>query len=113
MDCRRVLTGLLLTAIVMPIADILVLGLGRLLAAMGDQAGAAVLDRIALAGGLLWVVSLVLLLLTLGFRAVLDADVRVARFTRACDAAANTDPSTPFVGPQGVPPENAVNNPPH
>jgi hypothetical protein len=64
------MVGLLAGAVVMPLVLVLVLGLGRLLAAMGDAAGAMVLDRLALAGGLLWCVNLVLLLVALAVRSL-------------------------------------------
>jgi hypothetical protein len=49
----------------------LVLGaIGRLLLAMGDAGGAVVLNRLALAGGVLWVIDLVLLVFVLGLRAL-------------------------------------------
>lgn len=67
---RNALSILLATALVLPIAELVMLGLARLLAAMGDQAGALVLDRISLAGGILWMVDLVLLLLVLAIRSL-------------------------------------------
>jgi hypothetical protein len=54
----------------MPLVLVLVLGLGRLLAAMGDATGAAVLDRLALAGGLSWSLNLILLLVSLAIRSL-------------------------------------------
>ncbi len=49
----------------LPIALVMVFGTGRLLGAMDDAAGALVLDRIALALGVVWAISLVCLLLAL------------------------------------------------
>jgi hypothetical protein len=62
--------GLLVGSVVLPLALVLVLGVGRLLAAMGDIAGAAVLDRLAMAGGLLWGINLLLLLLAVALRSL-------------------------------------------
>lgn len=70
MISRPWMVGLLAGAVVMPLVLVLVLGLGRLLAAMGDATGAAVLDRLALAGGLLWSLNLVLLLVALAVRSL-------------------------------------------
>jgi hypothetical protein len=62
---RRVVVSLVATAIVLPIALCVVLGVAALLGQMGDAAGGHVLYRIALAGGILWVVDLVCLVLGL------------------------------------------------
>lgn len=51
--------------IVLPIILCVVLGVAALLDAMGDTAGGGVLHRIALAGGILWVVDLIGLVLVL------------------------------------------------
>ena len=67
---RQFLSPLVLAALMLPILICVLLGIGRLLAAMNDQAGAAVLDRLALAGGIVWVVALVLLLITLAIDAL-------------------------------------------
>jgi hypothetical protein len=74
MSFRNALTLLLAAALVLPIAELMMLGLGRLLAAMGDLAGAMVLDRISLAGGLLWVLDLVCLLLVLAAQSLPPRD---------------------------------------
>ena len=63
MISRRILTALLLAACVLPVATLVVVAVGRLLGAMADEAGAAALDRIALALGILWVIDLVCLVL--------------------------------------------------
>jgi hypothetical protein len=55
---RRVLIVLIAVALVLPIVTVILLGTARLLAAMDDRAGAAVLDRLTLAAGLLWVIDL-------------------------------------------------------
>jgi hypothetical protein len=56
---------LLAAGCVLPIALVVVVGTGRLLGAMDDAAGALALDRIALALGIIWAISLVCLLLAL------------------------------------------------
>lgn len=53
----------LLLAVFLPILITVLLGLSRLLAAMGDQAGAHAVDRLMLVGGTSWVVALVVLVL--------------------------------------------------
>lgn len=70
MFLRNALAALLVAALVLPIAELVMLGLARLLAAMGDEAGAVVLDRISLAGGILWTVDLVALLLVVAIRSL-------------------------------------------
>ena len=70
MITRRALNLLVTIGCLLPIALVTVLGVARLLAAMQDEAGAAVLDRIALGLGSGWGVDLVFLLLALGIRAL-------------------------------------------
>lgn len=65
MISRRIITTLLAAGCVLPIALVVVVGTGRLLGAMDDAAGALALDRIALALGIIWAISLVCLLLAL------------------------------------------------
>jgi hypothetical protein len=67
---RRVLTMLVTAACVLPIAIVVVLAVGRLLGAMQDTDAAAVLDRIALAIGIVWAINLVCLLLAQGISAL-------------------------------------------
>jgi len=57
-------------AVLLPIAVLVVLGTGELLGAMGDETGGAVLRRIALAGGMLWVIDLLGLLLVLALNSL-------------------------------------------
>jgi hypothetical protein len=66
----RILAPLVLGALVLPITISVMVGVGRLLAAMGDPAGAAVLEYLALACGIVWVVLLVCLVVALGIVAV-------------------------------------------
>ena len=67
---RTALLGLLATAVILPIGISLLVGLARLLAAMGDTAGAGGLDRVALALAVVWGVDLVCLILLQGFHLV-------------------------------------------
>jgi hypothetical protein len=57
-------------AVLLPIAILVVLGTGELLGAMDDALGEAVLHRIALAGGVLWVIDLLGLLLVLALNSL-------------------------------------------
>ena len=65
MISRRILTWLVTAALVLPIALSIAVAAARLLGAMQDQAGAAVLDRVALALGIVWIVDLVCLIIAL------------------------------------------------
>jgi hypothetical protein len=67
MQRHKLLLVLFLTALLLPIALCIVWGTGRLLAGMNDAAGAVVLDRVALALGVLWALDLVGLLLTMAY----------------------------------------------
>lgn len=69
-NSRRLLSVLVTLGCLLPIVLAVVLGVARLLAAMQDASGAAVLDRIALAAGILWAVDLVALVLVLGINAL-------------------------------------------
>lgn len=66
MSLRPIHLKLLVAALVLPIILVLLLATGRLLAALGDAAAATVLDRIALAAGLIWVANLVGLVIVQG-----------------------------------------------
>jgi hypothetical protein len=65
MDLRGFLKFLVAGAVVLPIVAMVVIGAARLLAAMRDVGGAAVLDYAALAVGIFWAVDLVLLIVLL------------------------------------------------
>ena len=65
MISRRILTWLVTAALVLPVALSIAVAAARLLGAMQDEAGAAVLDRIALALGIVWVLDLVCLVIAL------------------------------------------------
>lgn len=55
-------------ALLLPMAIVVPAALGKLLVSMGDQAAGHVLDRLALAGGILWVFVLLGLLLAIAVR---------------------------------------------
>ncbi len=58
---RVIVLLLLVGALILPVAISVLFGLAKLLAAMGDSLGAAALDWVALAAGVLWVLDLVAL----------------------------------------------------
>lgn len=70
MISKRVLTALVTLAVILPVAIAIVVAVARLLGAMQDEAGAAALDRIALAIGILWAIDLVCLLLAQGINSL-------------------------------------------
>ena len=63
MNLRRALILLAAAALLLPILTVILVGFARLLAALQDAAGAAVVDRIALAVGVVWVTNLVTLVI--------------------------------------------------
>jgi hypothetical protein len=65
----RLLASLVICSLTLPIAISVLAGVGRLLAAMGDTGGGAVVDRVALSAGILWIVLLICLVLVLGILA--------------------------------------------
>lgn len=70
MISRKVFTVLVTTACVLPVAIAVVLAVARLLGAMEDASAAAVLDRVALALGILWAIDLLCLVLAQGINAL-------------------------------------------
>jgi hypothetical protein len=70
----RFLVGLILSGILLPIALCVILGVAALLVQMGDTAGGGVLYRVALAGGILWIVNLVCLVLGLAVNSLRGPD---------------------------------------
>lgn len=74
MISKRLILCLVGGVLVAPIGIALVLGVARLLGAMGDAAGAAVLERIALGAGILWALDLVCLVAALGFNSLSGPD---------------------------------------
>ena len=65
---------LLAALVVLPIAAGVVLAVSSLLAVMGDPVGGAVLEYIALACGILWVVDVAALVLIQGLHCLSDHD---------------------------------------
>lgn len=63
---RRLLISLVALALAVPPGTLLLFGVGKLLGAMQDAAGEAVLVRISQAMGIAWLVVLLLLVLALG-----------------------------------------------
>jgi hypothetical protein len=62
---HRLVLALIVATILLPIALCVDLGVAALLSEMGDSAGGLVLHRIALAGGILWIIDLICLVLVL------------------------------------------------
>ena len=69
MITQKLVLRLLLLAVLLPVALSVVLGTGHLLRSMNDMVWGNVLLRVALLGGLAWLVTLVLLLFALAARA--------------------------------------------
>lgn len=69
---RNVLLGLVMAALGLPSVALVVLAVARVLSAMEDRAGAAVLDRVVLGLGILWLVSVVALVLVLAVRGLAE-----------------------------------------
>jgi hypothetical protein len=67
---RRIVFHLLVAAIVLPIAICVVAGVAALLGGMGDDSGAGALRWIGLAGGILWVIDLVCMVVLLAISAI-------------------------------------------
>lgn len=65
---RSVTIGLFALALGLPILQVLLYWVSKLLGAMQDHSGAAVLDRISLAIAILWAASLVAMLLLLALK---------------------------------------------
>ena len=70
----RIVLSLIVVAILLPIALCVVLGVAALFTQMGDAAGGAVLHHIALAGGILWVIDLICLILALAIGSLHRSD---------------------------------------
>ena len=65
MTPSRALGPLVIAALALPILVCVLVGVARLLNALGDAAGGLVVDRIALAGGIVWIVDLICLVIVL------------------------------------------------
>jgi hypothetical protein len=66
----RALTVVVIASLGLPIVICVLVGMARLLAAMEDATGAAVVDRLALACGIAWVLTLVVLLIGAAIRSL-------------------------------------------
>ncbi len=62
MNLQRVQTILLGKVLLLPLAILIVLGAGQLLAVMGDQHGQLWFRRLAMLGGCVWILDVVALL---------------------------------------------------
>ena len=70
MPSRNTIARLLRVALVLPIALVVVFGVGHLLQAMGDAPWSQILYRAALIGGIVWIVDLICLLIALAVVAI-------------------------------------------
>jgi len=71
---RRLLLAMLAIFLALPTVMIVAIGMGYLLAAMGDAGGAVALHRLALALGFLWILDLLGLVAGLAFDRLLPPD---------------------------------------
>jgi hypothetical protein len=69
---KPLLFALIAGVLLMPMAIIVVLGVGYLLSAMGDVSGGIVLGRIGLALGILWILHLIVLVVALATQSLND-----------------------------------------
>ena len=76
---RSCLLALVGGAVLLPVAITLVLATGFVFAGMQDPGAARVLNGIALALGLLWVLDLVAMVMLLGFEAARRAEIESER----------------------------------
>jgi hypothetical protein len=67
---HRLIVCLVAGVVVLPIVLSVLVSLARLLGAMGDAGGAAVLDRISLGVGIVWLVDFVSLVLVLALERI-------------------------------------------
>ena len=72
---QKLVVRLLLLAVLLPVALSVVMATGHLLRSMEDMLWGNILLRIALAGGIVWLITLVLLLLALAVRVVSPSDL--------------------------------------
>jgi hypothetical protein len=70
----KVLLALIVAGLVLPIMILIVLALALLLAGMGDVLGGKVLQYVALAGGVVWIMVLVGLILVQAIHVVGGSD---------------------------------------
>jgi hypothetical protein len=71
---RRWTLWLTVAAFLLPVALCVISAVAALLAGMGDTSGGGVLCRIALAGGIVWTIDLICLLLLLAINALGDGE---------------------------------------
>lgn len=69
----KLLAWSLIAAVLLPVVVAVVLGLGALLAAVGDAPGAVVCRRLGLVAGVLWLVALVATTVASGIAAIESA----------------------------------------
>lgn len=69
-ELRRFIFWLLAGTLFLPIAIVLILTVARLLAALQDAPGAAALERLGLALGIVWGLTIVALVILLAVRAL-------------------------------------------
>jgi hypothetical protein len=67
---RRLVVTLTVSAVIFPIVLCVLEGVGALLRGMGDHLGGSVLDYAALAGGILWLINLICLILALAIASI-------------------------------------------
>lgn len=72
MIAPRVLAILVTLTLALPVIISVLAAVARLLSAMGDALGGLVLDRVALATGIVWIISLIALVVVLGMRALAE-----------------------------------------
>lgn len=75
---KRIVALAVAGLVLLPVAIVLVLATAQLLAAMQDEGGASVLQRIGLALGLIWLLGLIGLVMTLGINALDSAEDRAS-----------------------------------
>lgn len=73
---RPLLFSLVILSLFLPPAMVVLHLASKLLGAMGDRAGGAVLVRISQGFGIIWILGLVILLIVLSIGALVDAERR-------------------------------------
>lgn len=74
MISKYVLKSLLLTALLLPAALLIFVGLSRLLFVLGDAAVGRFFERVAIGGGVIWVLDLLALLLAVAAKQACERD---------------------------------------
>ena len=70
MVTRPLLVVLLIAALVLPIAICVLVATSGLMASLHDETASVVLVRVAQAGGVLWLLTLIVLLISLGVNSI-------------------------------------------